>query len=192
MKLENATSIDKQSDIELYQKFLNGDNEAFNTLIIRYRKQLVFFVMKYVRSLEIAEDIVQDSFVYMIVNKVNYDFKYSFRTYIYTIAKSRTLNFLKSTSKVVFVTDVLENNYYNESIDIEEEYIKKEKNENLQKAIKKLKKEYQVVIYLYDFQGFKYKEISEILNQSMSKTKMMIHRAKKRLEKILKEEKSIC
>ncbi len=192
MKLENATSIDKQSDIELYQKFLNGDNEAFNTLIIRYRKQLVFFVMKYVRSLEIAEDIVQDSFVYMIVNKVNYDFKYSFRTYIYTIAKSRTLNFLKSNSKVVFMSDVLENNYYNESIDIEEEYIKKEKNENLQKAIKKLKKEYQVVIYLYDFQGFKYKEISEILNQSMSKTKMMIHRAKKRLEKILKEEKSIC
>ena len=181
MKLENATSIDKQSDIELYQKFLNGDNEAFNTLIIRYRKQLVFFVMKYVRSLEIAEDIVQDSFVYMIVNKVNYDFKYSFRTYIYTIAKSRTLNFLKSNSKVVFMSDVLENNYYNESIDIEEEYIKKEKNENLQKAIKKLKKEYQVVIYLYDFQGFKYKEISEILNQSMSKTKMMIHRAKKRL-----------
>lgn len=192
MKLENATSIDKQSDIELYQKFLNGDNEAFNTLIIRYRKQLVFFVMKYVRSIEIAEDIVQDSFVYMIVNKVNYDFKYSFRTYIYTIAKSRTLNFLKSNSKVVFMSDVLENNYYNESIDIEEEYIKKEKNENLQKAIKKLKKEYQVVIYLYDFQGFKYKEISEILNQSMSKTKMMIHRAKKRLEKILKEEKSIC
>lgn len=192
MKLENATSIDKQSDIELYQKFLNGDNEAFNTLIIRYRKQLVFFVMKYVRSIEIAEDIVQDSFVYMLVNKVNYDFKYSFRTYIYTIAKSRTLNFLKSNSKVVFMSDVLENNYYNESIDIEEEYIKKEKNENLQKAIKKLKKEYQVVIYLYDFQGFKYKEISEILNQSMSKTKMMIHRAKKRLEKILKEEKSIC
>lgn len=192
MKLKDATFIDKQSDIELYQKFLNGNDEAFNELIIKYRKQLVFFVMKYVKNMEVAEDIVQDSFVYMIINKINYDFKYSFRTYIYTIAKSRTINYLKKNSKVIFISDVLEENYYNENIDIEEEYIRKEKKENLQKAIKKLKREYQVIIYLYEFQGFKYKEISEILNQSMSKTKMMIHRAKKSLEKIIKEEDGLC
>ena len=45
-----------------------------------------------------------------------------------------------------------------------------------------------MVIYLYFFQGFKYKEISKILNQSISKTKMAIHRAKKLLEKYLKED----
>ena len=191
MKSENETSIENQSDIKLYRDFLNGNNEAFNTLIIKYRKQLVLFIMKYVRSLEVAEDIAQDSFLYMIVNKVDYDFKYSFKTYIYTIAKSRTMNYLKNNSKVIFMSDTPQDNY-NKSVEIEEEYIRKEKNENLQKAIRKLQKEYQVVIYLYDFQGFKYKEISEILNQSMSKTKMMIHRAKKKLEKILKEENIIC
>ena len=191
MKSENETSIENQSDIKLYRDFLNGNNEAFNTLIIKYRKQLVLFIMKYVRSLEVAEDIAQDSFLYMIVNKVDYDFKYSFKTYIYTIAKSRTMNYLKNNSKVIFMSDTPQDNY-NKSVDIEEEYIRKEKNENLQKAIRKLQKEYQVVIYLYDFKGFKYKEISEILNQSMSKTKMMIHRAKKKLEKILKEENIIC
>ena len=182
MKSENETSIENQSDIKLYRDFLNGNNEAFNTLIIKYRKQLVLFIMKYVRSLEVAEDIAQDSFLYMIVNKVDYDFKYSFKTYIYTIAKSRTMNYLKNNSKVIFMSDTPQDNY-NKSVDIEEEYIRKEKNENLQKAIRKLQKEYQVVIYLYDFQGFKYKEISEILNQSMSKTKMMIHRAKKKFVK---------
>ena len=43
-------------------------------------------------------------------------------------------------------------------------------------------------IYLYYFQGFKYKEICKILNQSMPKTKMAIHRAKKLLEKFVKED----
>ena len=43
----------------------------------------------YVKNIEIAEDIAQDSFMYMIINKVEYDFKYSFKTYLYTIAKSR-------------------------------------------------------------------------------------------------------
>ena len=148
--------------------------------------------MKYVKKLEVAEDIVQDSFVYMLINKVDYDFKYSFRTYIYTIAKSRTLNYLKNKSKVVSMEDVLTEKYYDEEINIEEIYIKKEEREKIQKAIKKLKKDYQIVIYLYDFQGFKYREISEILNQSISKTKMMIHRAKKQLKNILKEENEIC
>ena len=148
--------------------------------------------MKYVKKLEVAEDIVQDSFVYMLINKVDYDFKYSFRTYIYTIAKSRTLNYLKNKSKIVSMEDVLTAKYYNEEMNIEEIYIKKEEREKIQKAIKKLKKDYQIVIYLYDFQGFKYREISEILNQSMSKTKMMIHRAKKQLKNILKEGNEIC
>ncbi len=192
MVVENKTSINEQSDIELYKSFLNGNKEAFNQLILRHRKQLTLFIMKYVKKLEVAEDIVQDSFVYMLINKVDYDFKYSFRTYIYTIAKSRTLNYLKNKSKIVSMEDVLTAKYYDEEMNIEEIYIKKEEREKIQKAIKKLKKDYQIVIYLYDFQGFKYKEISEILNQSMSKTKMMIHRAKKQLKNILKEENEIC
>ena len=192
MVVENKTSINEQSDIELYKSFLNGNKEAFNQLILRHRKQLTLFIMKYVKKLEVAEDIVQDSFVYMLINKVDYDFKYSFRTYIYTIAKSRTLNYLKNKSKIVSMEDVLTAKYYNEEMNIEEIYIKKEEREKIQKAIKKLKKDYQIVIYLYDFQGFKYREISEILNQSMSKTKMMIHRAKKQLKNILKEGKETC
>ena len=192
MVVENKTSINEQSDIELYKSFLNGNKEAFNQLILRHRKQLTLFIMKYVKKLEVAEDIVQDSFVYMLINKVDYDFKYSFRTYIYTIAKSRTLNYLKNKSKIVSMEDVLTAKYYDEEMNIEEIYIKKEEREKIQKAIKKLKKDYQIVIYLYDFQGFKYREISEILNQSMSKTKMMIHRAKKQLKNILKEENEIC
>lgn len=183
-------SINEQSDITLYKMFLKGNNNAFNELIKRYRKPLTRFIMRYVKNLDIAEDIAQDSFVYMIMNKVDYDFKYSFRTYLYTIAKSRALNHVKKIKKIVPIEDVAI--YIDEEQNIEENYMKKEEILQLNNAILRLKKEYQIIIYLYDFQGFKYREISEILNQGMSKTKMMIHRAKKSLEKILKEDNKIC
>lgn len=170
--------------------FLKGNNNAFNELIKRYRKPLTRFIIRYVKNLDIAEDIAQDSFVYMIMNKVDYDFKYSFRTYLYTIAKSRALNHVKKIKKIVPIEDVAI--YIDEEQNIEENYMKKEEILQLNNAILRLKKEYQIIIYLYDFQGFKYREISEILNQGMSKTKMMIHRAKKSLEKILKEDNKIC
>lgn len=183
-------SINEQSDITLYKMFLKGNDNAFNELIKRYRKPLTRFIIRYVKNLDIAEDIAQDSFVYMIMNKVDYDFKYSFRTYLYTIAKSRALNYVKKMKKIVSIEDV--SIYIDEEQNIEENYMKKEEILQLNNAILRLKKEYQIIIYLYDFQCFKYREISEILNQGMSKTKMMIHRAKKALEKILKEDNKIC
>ena len=60
------------------------------------------------------------------------------------------------------------------------------------KAIKKLKYDYQVVIYLKDFQNFQYKEICKILNKTLPQTKMLIHRARKSLKKVLKKEGFTC
>lgn len=185
--METCETTNGKSDIELYKLFLKGDNDAFNYLIIKHRKMLTNFIMTYVKNIEIAEDIAQDSFMYMIINKVEYDFKYSFKTYLYTIAKSRALNYLKRKKRTIYVEDAILNNVNLEG-NIENEFIIKENYNALIKTIKKLKNEYQIVIYLYYFQGFKYKEICKILNQSMPKTKMAIHRAKKLLEKFVKED----
>ena len=185
--METCETTNGKYDIELYKLFLKGDNDAFNYLIIKHRKMLTNFIMTYVKNIEIAEDIAQDSFMYMIINKVEYDFKYSFKTYLYTIAKSRALNYLKREKRTIYVEDAILNNVNLEG-NIENEFIIKENYNALIKTIKKLKNEYQIVIYLYYFQGFKYKEICKILNQSMPKTKMAIHRAKKLLEKFVKED----
>ena len=185
--METCETTNGKSDIELYKLFLKGDTDAFNYLIIKHRKMLTNFIMTYVKNIEIAEDIAQDSFMYMIINKVEYDFKYSFKTYLYTIAKSRALNYLKREKRTIYVEDAILNNVNLEG-NIENEFIIKENYNALIKTIKKLKNEYQIVIYLYYFQGFKYKEICKILNQSMPKTKMAIHRAKKLLEKFVKED----
>ena len=161
-----------KSDIELYNDFLNGNNDSFNIIIQRYRKQLISFIYKYINNIDIAEDLAQDSFLYMIINKKEYDFKYSLKTYLYTIAKCRAINFLKRSKKI---------------ITFDESYML-----DMDSALKKVKKEYQIASYLADFQKFKYKEISKILNKTMPQTKLLIHRARKSLGKFLKKEESIC
>ena len=180
-------SINEQSDADLYKQFLLGDREAFNLLMIRHRQSLTNFIMYYVRKIEIAEDIAQDSFLYIIINKKDYDFKFSFKTYLYTIAKSRALNYLKREKKQISLNDIDVDNFVSE-LNVEDEVINNVNRKQILSTIKKLKKDYQIIIFLYYFQNFKYKEISEILNISMSKTKMSLNRAKKNIKKILKEE----
>ena len=133
-------TIDKQTDEALYKDFLLGNKEAFNELIIRYRKLLTDFIMYYIKNNDIAEDIAQDSFLYMIINKKEYDFKYSFKTYLYTIAKSRTLNYLKKERKKVYLNDIdLDNTVADMAV--EDEVISNFDKEKIKYAIKQLKRE---------------------------------------------------
>ncbi len=188
------TNSDAKSDQELYLLFLKNDNEAFNMLVKKYRKSLISFIIKYVKNIEIAEDLAQDAFVYMLINKKEYDFKYTFKTYLYTIAKSRAINYLKKEKKkIIFDESYMLNNdieSFEETLDAT--LIRKEKYELLYKNLKNLKQDYKLAIYLADFQGFKYEEISRILNKTLPQTKMLIHRARKALKKLLKKEEKLC
>ena len=71
---------------------------------------------------------------------------------------------------------------------IDEDLIKEENKKEIYEAIGKLKKSYQIVIYLKDIEGLKYKEISRILNKTVPQLKMMTHRARKSLEKTMRKE----
>lgn len=67
----------------LYRKFLEGNSEAFEKLILKYRNNLIYFIFKYVKDKDIAEDIFQEIAIYLVERNEIYDFKYSFKTYIY-------------------------------------------------------------------------------------------------------------
>lgn len=166
------------SDQELYKEFLDGNQEAFNIIVKRHENNLIYFIMKYVNSLESSEDIAQESFLYIFKTKKEYDFKYSFKTYLYTIAKSRAINYLKNRKENIQFD---ENNVNLLSTDIDNILIENEEKEGLMRTINTLKSDYKMVIYLKDIHGFTYKEISKILDKTPSQIKMLIHRARKEL-----------
>ena len=97
---------EEQSDKELYKNYLDGDNKAFEQLVIKYKNQIIFFISGYTKDISIAEDISQDVFVYILLNKEKYDFQYSFKTYIFMIAKCRAINYIKREKKVVSLKEV--------------------------------------------------------------------------------------
>lgn len=176
--------MEEKTDKQLYKEFLLGNNESFEEIVIRHKNSIIYFIQRYVRNLDIAEDLAQDVFVYLLINKKNYKFEYSLKTYLYTIAKSKSLNYIKREKRIV----ELDENQYEDSEELEEKVFKNEKSENLKKAIKKLKVDYQNAIYLADIEQLSYKEIAHILKKTDSSVKVLIHRARKALEKIIVEE----
>lgn len=169
----------------LYKEFLNGDNKSFDKIMDLYAENLVYFIQRYVGSIDVAEDIAQDVFVYILMNKEKYNFKYSLKTYLYTIGKSRAINYLKREKRILHLNEDV---FYEIDDDLEEYVFRNDKRKYIRNVINKLSKENQIIIYLADIEGLKYKEISKILNKPMSQIKMKIHRARKKAKEIIVKE----
>lgn len=176
--------MEKNLDEKLYNDFLDGQKEAFEVLYNKYKKRIEYFIFNIVKDSQKAEDLTQETFIYVIQNKMkeNVSFKY----YIYMVAKSRAINYIKKEKRR---TEITEEYLYNFTENIEKDVLefitKEETKKEVIKAIELLDEKYKNAIYLVKIEELSYEETSKILGQTLQNTKNLIHRGKKELRKIL-------
>lgn len=176
-----------KEDVILYQEFLDGNMKAFDTLMDKYMEKLIFFIHSFVKNLDTAEDLAQDVFVYILVNKQKFNSKYSLKTYLFLIGKCRALNYIKKEKRII---PLEENRVDTDIINIEELVLIDEEKERLLKSIDSLKPPLNRAVFLADIENLPYKDICKILDMSMPKVKSLIFRGRKKLkELVVKEEK---
>ena len=152
----------KDLDLELYNKYMNGEKEAFETLYNKYKNKIQYFTFNIVKNYEKAEDITQEVFIYILQNKVreNCSFKY----YIYLVARSRAYNYINQEKRR---TEINEKYSLLDSEEIQKDISdlieKQEGEKELTEAINMLDDKYKNTIYLTKIEGLSYKETAEIL-----------------------------
>jgi RNA polymerase sigma-70 factor, ECF subfamily len=94
------------SDFELIKKTNMGETNAFSILVQRYSKTLLQLSYRYVRDPFLAEDIVQDSFLKAFEKLSTFQFRSSFKSWIYRIVINTAKNFLRGTKSIVNIDNV--------------------------------------------------------------------------------------
>lgn len=174
--------MEKDFDKELYNNYLNGEKEAFELLYNKYKSKLQYFIYNIIKDYQKAEDLTQDTFIYVMQNDIRQDC--SFKYHLYLVAKSKALNYLKvenrreEISKTYLSSDGIEKDII-EAIEQEETKL-----EVLQ-AIDLLDEKYKNAVYLVNIEGLSYEETAEILGETLANTKSIVHRGKKKLKNIL-------
>ena len=182
----------KVTDEELIARFQQGDVQAFDTLVRRYKDQLLNYVYRFVGNRTDAEDIVQETFLRVFKNKHYYKEIAKFSTWVYTIAGNLAKTELRRRKrrKIFSVS-----NFVNEERDYDIPDVEKNperevdgtiKDDIIQKAIEKLPPKFKEVILLRDVQGFSYEEISQILNIPLGTVKSRVNRGRLKLQEDLK------
>ncbi len=174
---------------QLYQRFLDGDNDAFDEIIGIYRSSLIFFINRFVNNLDSAEDIAAEVFAYIIFKPKRYNFKVTLKTYIFMLGRSRALDFIRKESKRTYIP--FESLYEQPSDDgrlLEEEVIAEEEKRELYKALASLPDDYQTAIHLVYFEELKYEDAAKVMGKNKKQIENLVYNAKKAVKRYFTEE----
>lgn len=187
---------DKKYIDELVSKAKQGDSIAFTTLMNFYKDGLYFFIVKMIGDRIEAEDILMETFYKAFVNLSMYSFDYAFSTWIYTIAKNNTIDYIRNSKKNVLhncksdITSDGTNNFINDLAEDNKKepdniVINREEKNAVRNYISMLKPHYRILIEKFYFEEKKYDEIAEELSLPIGTVKGKLHRARKIINKFL-------
>lgn len=176
--------MEKDLDKKLYNDYLNGEKEAFELLYNKYKCKIEYFIYNIVKDYQKAEDLTQETFIYVMQNKMKENT--SFKFYIYLIAKSKAINYINIEKRRKEITELyLVNDNEQIQKDVLEIIEKEETKREVLESIECLDEKYKNAIYLAKIEELSYQETSKILGETLQNTKSLIHRGKKQLRKIL-------
>ena len=171
-----------------YRRFLDGDKECLAEIVRDYKDGLIFFLTGFVRDIHTAEDLTEDTFVKIITKKPKYVVKSSFKTWLYTIARNVAIDYIKRNSKMDFVSIDDCKGLTGDEETLEQTYIREERKIQVHHALRKLKPEYQQILWLIYFEDLSCKEAASVMKKRVQNIETLVHRARKSLKSELEKE----
>jgi len=81
-----VTVVSNDEDAQLMLAYASGDMRAFESLYARHRGALYRYLMRQARDEEVANDLFQEVWSRVIVNRARYEPRAKFRTFLFTLA----------------------------------------------------------------------------------------------------------
>lgn len=179
----------EKSDKELIVDYLNGDESALPVLINRYLKSIYNFAYRLTGNVQSAEDISQETFFKAWKNLKKYKPEESFKTWLFTIARNTTFDFLRKKKSFVF-SDLgdeessFEEDLVDDSPQAEEIISQLEDKKLLDDLLNKLSPIYKEIILLHHLNELTFEEIAKMLGKSVNTVKSQHRRALIELKKL--------
>ena len=181
------------SDEKLIKKFQNGEVNAYNELVKRYKDRLLNFIYRFLNDIDRSEDLVQDTLIKLYTHKDSYKEVAKFSTWLYTIAANlartelRKIKRRKTFSVSELSNDDREYIISSDASDQSEDYLTKNFEKKIQNALAQLPNDFKTIIILRDIQELSYDEISKIVELPLGTVKSRINRGRLKLQKLLKK-----
>ena len=174
------------------KEFLNPFlDSGFAKLFDELYSPLCRYCLKLVGDMELAEDIVQEQFVYLWENRKRLDNSGSLKSYLFTAVKNKSVNHLKkqfSKKRSYRIENLPENTIPGKLPNPDEIYENKELGKILDKAIANLPEKCRIIFTMKKMGEFTNKEIASKLNISVKTVENQMTIAFKKLIRYISDQ----
>jgi RNA polymerase sigma-70 factor (ECF subfamily) len=183
-------------DAALMLRVKQGDRDAFEELVEKYKQPVMNVVFRTLRDATEAEDLAQHVFLQVYKSAHRYEISAKFSTWLFTIARNLCLNEIRRRSR--HPADSLDQHLAGEedqpareigdrkATAAHDELLQRELVEKIDEALADLPENQRTAIQLCRQEELSYEDIAEVLGCSLSATKSIIHRAREALRERLK------
>ncbi|MBI3580170.1 MAG: RNA polymerase sigma factor [Ignavibacteriales bacterium] len=177
----------ERSDLELVRLFQQGEESAFNHLVLRYQEKIYWVARRFINEHDGADDVTQEVFVKAYESLKEFRSESSFYTWLYRITVNIALNVLRRNKvKEFFRIDELFDPEDVESGAPDELLERQEERTLIERAIATLPDKQKAVFLLRYYEEMPYEEIAKVLKTSVGGLKANYFHAVKKIEEYLK------
>ena len=167
-----------QNDDALIQQLQNKEERALSLLYDKYSGAIYSVILKMTKDESIAQNLLQDTFMSVWDKANSYDnSKGRFYTWVFRIARNKTLNFLRKVEPLIQTDDFSVYDSKEEAISIDAKYLE------LNGAITTLEEHHKEAIELVYFKGLTHKEAHQQMDVPLGTFKSYVRQALKQLRK---------
>ena len=182
------------NETELIEQLKQGDETAFKTIVEQWKDMVYNTILGIVQNETEAEDLAQDVFIKVFEKISTFKGDSKFSTWLYRIATTTALDHLRSKKRKKrfgFLQSLGGGNDEKESIpDFNHPGVSldnKERAAVLFKAIESLPENQKTAYTLHKLEGLSYRDVSDVLNTTVSAVESLMSRANQNLRKELGE-----
>ena len=180
------------TDERLVELALDGDEQAFGTLVRRYQRRLTAFLSQLVGDVELARELTQEAFVRAWSALARFDPRYRFSTWLFRIAHNLGIDQLRRRrlkTVSLYRTDSEGDEMEVVVADIDKDPLGHLENRalasELREVIDGLRPEYRELVLLRHFGGLSYQEIADFKGMPLGTVKNKLFRAHSVLRRAL-------
>lgn len=162
---------------QLWQKVLQNDMQALEAIYRHFYPSLFHYLHKLTGQQDMAEDVVQDTFLYMWQHRQQISEIKSLQFYLFRSVRNNCLKLIQKNHKLGSLEEannLLQLTIFPEELHLTDttEVIKKQ----IQKALKELSSRQREIIFLKFYNNLDYEEIAEVLGINYQSVVNHVHR----------------
>lgn len=171
--------------VSSYRRFLQGDQTALEELIREYSDSLVRYAYCYVKDTARAEEMMEDAFVQVLLQRKSIYDEQRLKAYLYKATRNRCIDYLRRHRREVPLEDV-ENILFSPGADVSVYYA--QRNQTIYKCMQVLPRQYREVLELAYFEDFSVECICLVTGKRPKQVYNLLARAKTALRTLLEKE----